>query len=200
MNNIFFAPTDTSQQMADSLPQGRAWANKNIADSNMRRLVNSLSVAHNRTQHQVQLLDEQFRIEQADDLLAEWEKSVGLPNECTAGKTQTISERRTAVIETLRRKPIVTLAEMQAYLDRKVPHVPITLYAGEDYTSYPALPPFTPLTINKKFLIVGEIQIPGNKFEYTFEVPFSSGLSETEVLCTMNKIIPANVILFLFYQ
>ena len=82
MTNIFTAPTgaETAQQMADACPDGRAWAAKNIDDTNMRKLINSLSPAQNRTQQQIQLLDEQFRIEQTTDLLEDWETSVGLPD------------------------------------------------------------------------------------------------------------------------
>lgn len=82
MTNIFTAPTEdqTSQQMADSLPNGRVWAAKNIEDTNTRKLINSLSIAPNLVQQKIQELEFEFNIDDTTELLPEWEVSVGLPD------------------------------------------------------------------------------------------------------------------------
>ena len=187
MTDIFTAPDSTSQQMADAIPIGRAWGKKNVAGSNTRLLIDSLAVAHNRVQQQVELLAAEFEINNAVALLPEWETSVGLPDDgCGTSTTQTTQQRRDAVIERLRKVPTVTLAEMQAYLDRNFTDVPVTLYAGEDYYATGAKP--------EKFMVVAEMASTNN-FEYEFEMEFIIGSDTTRLSCVMDRILPGNVIL-----
>jgi hypothetical protein len=127
MTDIFTAPADSSQQMADSLPEGKAWGSKNVDDSNVRKLINALAVAPNAAQQQIQLLADEFNINKTVALLPDWETSVGEPDSCFNGVLGTLAERRETVIEKLRKTPTVTLAEMQAYIDRKVPETEVRL-------------------------------------------------------------------------
>ena len=196
--SIFTASKDTSQQMADSLPTGKIWDAKNVDDSNTRGLINSVSVVHNRIQQTIELLANEFDINNTTDLLEEWEISVGLPSDC-ATSVGSNEQRRQEIIERLRKTPLVTLApevpennkvsNMQAFVDAIIPDVTIVLYAGEDYTSYPV--GFSD-SINKKFLIIAEVFIP-ESFEYTFEYQFLNGVDTVELECRMDKVIPANV-------
>jgi hypothetical protein len=129
MTDIFTAPSQeqTAQQMADSLPRGRAWIAKNVDTSTLRKHINGLAVMHNRAQQQIELLATEFDINQTVALLPEWETSVGEPDSCFDGVLGTIEQRRATVIEKLRKTPTVTLAEMQAYIDRKVPETDVRL-------------------------------------------------------------------------
>jgi hypothetical protein len=127
MTDIFTAPKDSSQQMADSLPEGKAWGSKNVDDSNVRKLINALAVAPNTAQQQIQLLADEFNINKTVQLLPDWETSVGEPDSCSTGVLGTLAQRRETVIEKLRKTPTVTLAEMQAYIDRKVPETEVRL-------------------------------------------------------------------------
>jgi len=193
MTNIFTAPVSTAQQMADCLPQGRAWSAKNLETSNMRKLINCLAVSHNRVQQQVELLQSEYNINTTTELISEWEISVGLPDDCIE-ITPTLEARRQAVIERLRKQPIVKLQDIQDFINDAITYVSIKLYAGEDYDAlFPGVLP----AVNKKFLIVADILL-SEYFEYEFEYPFLSGVDKTELECRMNKIIPANV-LFLSY-
>jgi hypothetical protein len=127
MTDIFTAPADSSQQMADSLPEGKAWGSKNVDDSNVRKLINALAVAPNAAQQQIQLLADEFNINKTVQLLPDFETSVGEPDSCSTGVLGSLAERRETVIEKLRKTPTVTLAEMQAYIDRKVPETEVRL-------------------------------------------------------------------------
>jgi hypothetical protein len=192
-NNIFKAPDDTSQQMADSLPVGRAWASKNIDDSNTRKLINSLSVAHNLTQQQVELLDDEFRINQTFDLLEDWERSVGIPDECLAA-SETIEQRRQAVIDRLRKMPIVTLEEVENYVNALFPGLNITLIPGVEYFTFEYDFEISFLgDVSEKFILVVKVPVGGETFEYDFELPFIGGPDTTRLRCLLEKIVPANV-------
>ena len=135
MTDIFTAPGSTSQQMADCLPVGKAWGSKNIDDSNTRKLINSVSVAHNRAQQQIELLAGESDINNTVALLSDWETSVCLPDSCSAGFFGTLAQRRETVIERLRKTPTVTLAEMQAYIDKKAPENIVRLYPASGLQS-----------------------------------------------------------------
>jgi len=197
MTNIFTAPESTGQQVADSLPRGRAWGAKNVDGSNTRGLIDSIAVAHNRTQQQIELLDDEFRIEQTFDLLIEWEKSVGIPDECL-GTSDTLAQRRQVVIDRLRKKPLVTLQDLQGYVDSIFPGLGVVLYPGSEYYTFEFAfeAPFFG-GIDEKFILVAEVPLSGDAFEYEFEIEFEGVVDTTQLECLLNKIIPANVFLII---
>lgn len=199
-NNIFKAPESTSQQMADALPTGRCWALKNEDDSNLRKLINSLAVAHNSTQQQIELLDDEFRIDQTFDLLEEWETSVGIPDECL-GLYSTIDERRQAVIDRLKKQPIVTISDMQAYVDALFPGVGIVLYPGPEYFGefeYEFEVDFWS-GIGERFILVAYVPVPQDGFEFEFEFEFEGVPDTAELECLLNAINPACVYVLIDY-
>lgn len=198
-DKLFKAPSDTSQQMADCLAQGRAWGLKNDENSNARKLIKSLSVAHNRSQQQIELIETEFRIENSFDLLGEWEESVGIPDECIA-TSQTIEQRRAAVIERLKKLPIVTLADVQAYVDALFPSMGVIIYPGFEYYTFEYEFEIDFLSgVSDKFILVAEVPLSDNTFEYDFEIGFEGGVDTTNLECVLNKIIPANVYLIIEY-
>lgn len=196
MSNIFTAPdkNTTAQQLADSLPQGRAWANKNVSDSNMRKLINSVSVPFNLFEQLVQTMSEQFQIPLTYDLLEEWEKSVGIPDTCL-WDADTLPKRRAMVITRLRKKPLVTLADIQEFVNALYPDVriEILLPGSTNYTfEYDFEVPFSG-TINERFVLVVNIYSGSELFEYDFEVPFRGGPDLSKFRCVLEKIVPAEV-------
>lgn len=52
-------------------------------------------------------------IDTTEDLISDWEESVGLPEPCSLASAQTIEERRELVKLHLQKKPIVTVAEFE---------------------------------------------------------------------------------------
>lgn len=194
---MFDAPKDTSQQMADLLPDGRAWGKKNHQESNTRKLINSLAVAHNKTQQQVELLANEFDILQAVDLFVDWEKSVGLPDSCVFD-SQTLKQRRQNVIDVLKRKSIVSLQDFQDFVDALLPGFGVILFPGYEYYTfeYSFESPFLG-DVNEKFILVAEVPLSDNQFEYDFEIEFEGGVDTTALECILSKIIPANVVLII---
>ena len=201
MSNLFKAPTqsETAQQLADSLPNGRAWASKNIDDSNARKLINSLAIAYNRVQQQIQLLSDEFDILQSIELLPDWEESVGLPGECL-GEADTLEQRREQVIQRLRKTPIVTRADYEDFLTRLFPGLGIEVISGYDYYNfeYTFETPFWG-DINEKFVLVVKVFVAGDNFEYDFEMPFVGGPDTTQLECILRKITPSNVVIIIEY-
>ena len=91
-------------------------------------------------------------------------------------------------------------------MDNLVVSPAITIYAGEYYDTVVDPGSITALGDNPKFVIVAFIHQPGYKFEYedvaskAFEFPFYGVPSEAEIVCEMNKLIPANVILLTIFE
>lgn len=198
-DNLFKAPESTSQQMADSLPTGRAWGKRNDPASNVRKLINSLSVAFNIVQQQVELLDDEFRIEQTLELLSDWEKSVGIPDECL-GTSETIAQRRQAVIDRLGKMPIVTLEQMQAYVDALFPGLGVVLVPGYEYYSFEYDFEVSFLgDVSDKFILVATVPLSDKTFEYELEMTFEGGPDITLLECLLNKINPACVYIIIEY-
>lgn len=196
---IFKAPESTTQQAADCLPVGRAWGSKNVEGSNTRGLLASIAVAHNLTQQQVETLENQFRILETFDLLEEWEHSVGIPDQCL-GASETIEQRRQAVIDRLRKDPIVTLQETEDYVNALFPGLNIKLYPGAEYYSYEYTFPVPFFGgVSSKFILVVEVPVSGEAYEYTFPVPFTGGPDVERLRCLLEKIVPSNVYVLIKY-
>lgn len=201
MSDIFKAPSAeyTAQQMADSLPTGRAWGLRNVGESNVRKLINALSVAFNLTQQQIELLNDEFQIGQTFDLLEDWETSVGIPGQCL-GTSETIAQRRQAVIDRLGKMPIVILGQMQAYVDALFPGIGVTLYPGYEYYGfeYDFEVPFLG-DISSRWLLVAAVPLSDESFEYEFEMTFEGGVDTEQLECLLNKINPAPVYVIIEY-
>lgn len=198
-DNIFKAPDSdgTAQQMADTIPDGRAWASKNIDGSVVRKLINSLSVAQNQAQQSIEHLESEFRIEDTTELLREWEVSVGIPDECL-GTSDTLEQRRQAVIDRLRKVPIVKLEELQDYIDGLFPGLGVELHPGSEYYTFEFEfeVPFLG-DVDEKFIIVAEVPLSEEQFEYEWEMEFEGGINTEQLECILNKVIPGNVFLII---
>lgn len=195
---IFKTPTQegTTNQLADHLPKGKAWEAKSVFDSNLRSLVSAAAKPFNTTQKNIEVLCNEFNINETDLLLTEWEESVGLPDDCLEGTITDLDERRTAVIQRLRRTPIVTLAELQTYVDGIFPDAGIILFTGVDYYLFELNFEANFLgDIDEKFIIVAEIPSQVPKFEYDWEIDFTGATDQTKIRCVIERVIPANVLL-----
>jgi uncharacterized protein YmfQ (DUF2313 family) len=195
-NTYFKAPgkEKTTELLAKHLYDGRAWDKKNDIDSIIYKLTRSLSAGYEQIREQVEIYASEMYVPQALELLPEWEESVGLPDECM-GEATTLDERRNAVIERLRKIPIVTLQEMQDYIDGLIEGIEIELIPGTDLFAFERTfeAPFLG-AVNEKFILVVNVITSQNAFESDFEHGFG-GIDTDKIECALNKIIPANVLL-----
>jgi uncharacterized protein YmfQ (DUF2313 family) len=173
----------SATQLAEHLPQGRAWGSKNIPDANLHKIIKSMAASFNRVQQQIELLSNELNIPLTNDLLPDWEASVGLPDDCQ-GIGQALAERRENVISRLRRLPIVTVADFEA-LGEELSGEPVTVIPGTDID--------VPLDRHSRFKLFVQFPNQVEGFIYDFEVPFGNFRSDI-VQCVFEKIVPANVI------
>lgn len=197
MSDLFKTPTQqgTAQQLADSIPQGRAWGSKNVEESNTRKLVNSLGVAYNRTQQQIELLSDEFNILQTVELLTDWEESVGLLSDECLGDPGTLEQRREAVVQRFKKDPIVKLSEFQDFLDKLFPGLGLIVIPGREYYPLEASLEMPLLgAVDERFILVVTVPVSGKALEYDLEMDIEGGPDTVQLECILRKITPANVL------
>lgn len=187
----------TSNQLAEHMPQGKVWEGKRVDGSNLRGLVNGMARPFNLAQQKIEELAREFDINQTVLLIDEWEKSVGLPDECLVEVTD-IEQRRQLVKDRLRKSPVVTIQELQDYVNAFLSDLTVTLYPGKPYYSLPyKLPQHLIGNVNKRFILVAEIERAGADLPYKLPQQLIRGVDPSRLRCLINKVIPSNVLLII---
>ena len=196
--NIFKPPKDLDAAavlLADHMPQGRAFGKKCEDGSVMSGLIKGIASDFMIVQEEIFELASQFDINLSVDLLPDWETSVGIPDDCIFQFT-TLEKRRDRVVQRLRKVPLVTLDELQSFVDSFFPDDNIILKPGSEVFTFEYDFEFTFLgDVNEKFIIIAEIPVTGDGFEYTLEFEFSGGPDTSMLECLLRKVLPANVLL-----
>lgn len=185
----------TVNQLGEHMPQGKVWAAKIVPETNLQSLMFGVAKPFNITQELIETVADELNINTTDFLIEEWETSVGLPSACT-GPLIDLDERRAAVIERFRKIPIVTLEEMQAFVDEKFPDAGIILRLGRILLTFEYDFEFTfSGDVDEKFIIVVEFPSQEPFYELEFEYEFTTGINLTVLRCVLEEVIPANVAL-----
>lgn len=174
----------TVRQLADHMPRGKVWEAKLVEDSNLHAQMHGSSKPFNMAQVRIESLATEFAIDTTEQLIDEWEESVGLPDECL-GLITDLDDRRTLVKERLRRNPTVKLEEFQDYVDRFFPGSGVILVPGADSDEF---------EYDLEFLFLGGINL---KFILIAIVPLAAMIDETQLRCILEKIMPGNTVLII---
>jgi len=201
--HLFKAPgkVKTTEFLNSHLPEGRVWGKKNAASSNMYRLNRSLSAGYEKLREQIEHHTFEMYVPQSTDLLPDFEESVGLPDECETGSLS-LDERRNKVINKLRRIAIITLEEMQEYVDSRFSDLEIELIPGEIFYGYAGRYPFPYWgAASTRFVIVVKLyNTTENGYPYQYPFAYRAGSNIEKIKCVLHKIIPANVVLAFNYN
>lgn len=190
----FTAPTlaESTRQLASSLPDGRVWQAKNLPGTNSYALISACGAEFREIQKQIETLAREFDVRLTDQLLPDWEKSTGLPEECI-GSLASLEDRRNAVILRLRKIPFVTKEEFEQ-LAFDLTGLSVTLVPGSEIEIFPLSFPL-PFAVGNSYFklhIIFNDTIGG--FPYSFAFPFLRGPSQI-VECVFRQIISATVLL-----
>lgn len=190
----FAAPgiEEAARQLASHLPDGRAWAAKNLDGTNMRALVKGSAAAFMEIQGQIETMARELDIRLTDQLLPDWETSCGLPEECI-GALSSLEERRKAVILRLRKIPFVTKADYEQ-LAFDLTGLSITVTPGAEVELFPLNFPLHFASGNSYFKLYVTFNEAVAGFPYNFPFNFVS-TSDNIVRCVLEQIAPANVLI-----
>lgn len=191
-----FRPNDietNAQIFADLLPKGEVFLAKNIYDSNLRKLLRGLSGEMYRVQDKTYEIAFEYVIENTTKLIEEWEKSVGIPDECFSTNVD-IELRRKQVIAKLGKMNIqvaedyIKLAAFFGY------NIKINTNLYEDQSRFPLKFPIK-LNSLKNFKFTIEIEFlnvpPVNNFPLYFPIKFTT--SYNFMVCLFERIKEANI-------
>ena len=184
-----FIPLLRSKQgfkIAEFFPTGKAWDGKNDDNTNLGALILALGGEFNRLESLIQTTNKELDIDFTDELITEWEASVGIPDSCFL-INESISVRIAQIITKLRN---VRLQTVQDYKD-------LALLFGVAVQVFPGVPVgFSATDKEKRFSITVDLPgtFSGDFFPYPnfFPIPFviaTTGL----IQCLFTKIKPANV-------
>mgnify|MGYP000919492952 CR=1 FL=1 len=183
----------STDELAAHAPDGVAWMRKYKEGSNIRGLLAGMAVPFNVLEQEIEYAAREFNANTTSDLISEWETSVGLPDNCI-GALPDLAQRRAAVISRLRKSPIVTLQEMQDFVNSQLDGQTITLYPGHPYYTLPyRLPQHLISAPGKRFIIVVEVERGGAKLPYQLPQQLIRGIDTSKIECIMARIVPANV-------
>jgi len=195
-NNNIFNPPETTEASAniivDHMPVGRAWANKGVKGSILNSLIRGLSSVFLEVQEKIYELSQEFNINLSDDLLPDWETSVGLPDSCIFDLTE-LSERRESVLRMFSKVPIVTNADF-VNLALELSGLDVTIESGTDASVFPLMFPYVFLPSNPRFTMVVTFNgTTATTFPFTFPITFQADARIDIVKCVFNVVKPANV-------
>ncbi len=188
-----FIPLDKSQQgfkIAEFLPTGNAWDAKNDISTNLGAFLLALGVELNRIEELIQTTNRELDINFADELLSEWETSVGIPDDCF-GTSEDDETRRKQIIVKLRNVRLQTAEDFEnlALVFGKV----VKVTSGADHGIFPLSFPFTFFSLGKKarFTIIVDSESNNSVFPLPFPLQFSTGVNGV-IECIFTKLKPAN--------
>lgn len=195
--NLFdpYSPELQHLMLAYHLPIGRVWQTGFSRDSVLGRFLIGIGMEFYRFQVLAKKVQTEMDISKADDLLREWEISVGLPNSCFS--TDVSDDERKKQIEAIFSKfggvqtadDFIRVASLFGY--------DIEVYPGLSVGGFPLQFPIvffdSTTSASHTIFIVILGSISGDSFfPLPFPIPFSSGGS-TFLQCIFQKLAPANV-------
>lgn len=180
-----------AQSQADYLPQGKFWRAKNINDSNLRKLLRGLGASTKRQEDIYNQFWEELFIGTSNEFLDDFEKAVGIPDDCFDGQG-TIEERRLNVqiklvsLYVSTEQDFIDLANLLGFI------IAIIRPVEDAFPPYDV--PFIPLGLKESrftWIIQGENLISNLP---PYDVPFiPDGTDNGNILvCLFNKLKPAN--------
>lgn len=181
--------------LASHLPIGRVWQKGFSPDSNIGKLIRGLGIEFYRMQVLAQNVSIEMDINQANELLIEWEKSVGLPDSCFATNIST-TERRKQIEQKFSNFGGVQVAEDFVRV-ASVFGFNIEAYPGMEDGGFPLTFPivfFDTIKAAKHSIVILILgTLAGDTFfPLPYPIPFSTG-GTTFLQCIFDKLAPANV-------
>lgn len=191
--NIFRRHTKDqhTNSLAHHLPNGRAWNWKWKDNSDGRDFLRGLACELVRSEDLLIQFYEQLDPTQTTDLLVEWEKAVGIPDDCFSGDG-TLEERRTHVVVKLASLGVQSADDFVQLAKLFGVDITISYFLGG--AAFPLQFPvqFGGDTTPYRFTIIVNYPRPlTNRFPLKFPYPFSDGLDNL-IECLFRKLKPAN--------
>lgn len=198
VKNTLFDPhtiEENAYLLASHFPLGKLWLNAFNPNSAFGKLVLGLAKEFQRFEVLVSKFYKEMDINQTDEMLPEWEESVGLPDDCFSTDVP-LATRRLQVREKFSNFGGVQLAEdfvrVGAVFGFDLTVIPYTSIAA-----FPLAFPINFVATSKEvkhtiFVVINGDLSGGDIFPLPFPIPFSSG-GRNFLQCIFETLAPASV-------
>jgi uncharacterized protein YmfQ (DUF2313 family) len=122
----------------DAMPKGRLWEAYGVNGTTNNAIAQGVGSMIATVLAYFEYVRKELNPYTTEDLIVEWEESVGLPDPCTIQHFQTLEERRQQVILRLKKTPVVTAKQMEGMVKtltgfnvRVIPRRKSELFTGE---------------------------------------------------------------------
>ncbi len=198
MNFENHTQAEHAKSIADYLPNNPVFESKNVPDTTLRNLLLGWATELVRDENTIVEIAEQDDIRQTTDLIVEWERMVGIPDDCFKADGSLADRRRDVII-----KLGVALLTEKDYIDLgKLLGVEVKIRRlGEcDVFPLPFPMPFCTQLPRSKFIMI--IELPKRLLQCQFPVSFPMCFSSEKpslIECIFRKLSAANVRLIFDY-
>jgi len=174
--------------LANLLPNDKVFGSKFLDDSNFRKLLSVFSPESKRFENFVNTIAKEHDINCAEVLLENWEKSLGIPDECFCGEGSLEDRRRDVVIK-LACMNISTLADIENIASKLGITITIRPIQEPLFPPYnvPNIPVSTP---GARFVWLVESESLTNFFP-PYDVPTFLNVGSTIFECILKRVKPA---------
>lgn len=198
MRSTLFDPISIEDQhflLASHLPPGDIWRNAFDPEDDFGKMFLGLAVEFYRFQVLEKKLFTEMDIDEAEELLTNWEKSVGLPDSCFDINVNSTQRRKQIDQKFSKFGGVQTKADFIRVADFF--GFPISILTGKAVGTFPLQFPVlfftdTKAAVHTLFIIVQDVTAGSKQFALPFPIPFSVG-GKSFLQCIFNKLAPANV-------
>jgi len=174
--------SDETQTTINYLRADRFFRAKNIPGSNLRKLFTGLAIEVARAE-----FDPRFTVK----LLEEWEKALGIPDDCIPLQKD-IDERRNNVLLKLTALGVSTKEGFEAL--GAILGFNITVLPGKDFLVFPYTFPLILNNVGARWVMYVEAPAAVATSQFTYTFPFLFGEDTTKVLVNLfKKLVPSPV-------
>lgn len=188
-----FTPLPIEQQgqkISEFLPVGKAWDAATDGDRNLGKLLQALGRELYRLEVAIELLSIELDINRTNQLIRDWEISVGIPDSCFDGAGD-LKSRRLAVLTKIQNIRLQTAEDFEnlALTFGQV----VRVSGGADHGVFPLLFPiiFFPSAKTARFTMIVDSESNRSVFPLPFPLQFSAGVNGI-IECLFTKLKPAN--------
>jgi uncharacterized protein YmfQ (DUF2313 family) len=187
-----------AEKLAQYLPDSKDFQAKNIEGSQLRKVLIGLASEFLRTRNKVNYIYGQHNPLTTEDMLEEWETTVGIPDDCFS-RNATVNQRREQVLLKLvgmnatTKEQFIKIADILGY--------GIQVSNGVDTSTFPLTFPFLFMDeAEKDFIIVIKILSEPKAETFPLTFPFTLNSDFPEILkCLFEKIKPAHTRVYYQY-
>ena len=197
---MIFTPLEAERQgalLSAHFPTGRVWDAKDQTGTNFFNLLLGFGAEIFRLETAIEALSNELDINQTEQLITEWEKSVGIPDSCfSIGNT--LEERRDQVLSKIAGLGVQTKGDFEQLALSFGTTVVVT--AGADLMIFPLGFPiiFAPTPKDVRFTMVVDFEKEPFVFPLDFPIQFVNAINGL-IQCIFSKLRPATVQLIFRY-